>query len=99
MAELIWSPRSLKDLEIIYVYILNEDSLEAARNFVNELLLETTTIPEFPYKGRVVPELNKNNVREKIYKSYRIIYRIKDEGIELVTFLHQARRLIRQEYK
>ncbi|SFS56824.1 type II toxin-antitoxin system RelE/ParE family toxin [Paenibacillus sp. 453mf] len=98
MAELVWSPRSLKDLEIIYEYI-KQDSIEQAREFVNELIYETSTIIDFPYKGRLVPELNRDEVREKIYKSYRIIYRITETNIELVTFLHQSRRLIKQEYK
>ncbi|TVX96241.1 hypothetical protein FPZ45_21265 [Cohnella terricola] len=38
-------------------------------------------------------------IREKLYKSYRIIYRIQTEQIEVVTFLHQSRRLIKQEFK
>jgi toxin ParE1/3/4 len=98
MAELIWSPRSLKDLEIIYEYI-QQDSIEMARAFVNELIQVAIEIPEFPYLGRLVPELNKDQIREKIYKNYRIIYRIKNGNAELITFLHQSRRLIRQEYK
>lgn len=98
MDELIWSPRALKDIELIYEYI-KLDSIEAARAFVNELILETLIIPEFPYKGRLVPELNKDQIREKIFKSYRIIYRISNSKIELVTFLYQSRRLIKQEFK
>ncbi|MCD9024953.1 type II toxin-antitoxin system RelE/ParE family toxin [Cohnella silvisoli] len=98
MAELIWSPRSLKDLEIIYEYI-KQDSVEAASEFVNELIFEAIGITNFPYKGRSVPELKKDQIREKIYKSYRIVYRITNANIELVTFLHQSRRLIRQEFK
>lgn len=55
MAELVWSPRSLKDIELIYEFI-KQDSIEAARAFVNELIIETINIPDFPYKGRLVPE-------------------------------------------
>lgn len=98
MAELVWSPRSLKDLEIIYEYI-KQDSIEQPSEFVNEFIYETSTIIDFPYKGRLLPELNRDEVREKIYKSYRIIYRIIETNIELVIFLHQSRRLIKQEYK
>lgn len=98
MAELIWSPRSLKDLELIHEY-LKEDSIELAREFVNRLIQEAVKITEFPYAGRGVPELQTETVRERIYSSYRIIYRIKGEQIELITFLHQSRRLIRNELK
>ena len=98
MAELVWSPRSLKDIELIFEFI-KQDSIEAARAFVNDLIIETLNIPMFPYKGRLVPELNNDQIREKIFKSYRIIYRITNTNIELVTFLHQSRRLIKQEFK
>ncbi|WP_217596468.1 type II toxin-antitoxin system RelE/ParE family toxin [Cohnella sp. GbtcB17] len=98
MAELIWSPRSLKDLELIHEY-LKEESIELAREFVNRLIQEAVKITEFPYAGRGVPELQTEAVRERIYSSYRIIYRIKGEQIELITFLHQSRRLIRNEFK
>ncbi|MCD9023462.1 type II toxin-antitoxin system RelE/ParE family toxin [Cohnella silvisoli] len=98
MVELIWSPRSLKDLELIFEYI-KQDSIEMARAFVNELIQTATTIPEFPYSGRLVPEFNRDNIREKIYQSYRIIYRIRGQEVELITCLHQARRLIRKEFK
>jgi toxin ParE1/3/4 len=85
MAELIWSPRALKDIELIYEYI-KQDTIEAARAFINELIVETLSI-------------NKDQIREKIFKSYRIIYRISNSKIELVTFLHHSRRLIKQEFK
>ncbi|THF76251.1 type II toxin-antitoxin system RelE/ParE family toxin [Cohnella fermenti] len=48
MVELVWSPRSLKDLEIIYEYI-KQDSIEQARRFVNELIYESSTLIDFPY--------------------------------------------------
>ncbi|MFC5471610.1 type II toxin-antitoxin system RelE/ParE family toxin [Cohnella suwonensis] len=98
MAELIWSPRSLKDLELIYEYI-KQDSIDMARIFVNELIQSAIKIPDFPYSGRLVPEFNRDIIREKIYQSYRIIYRINGSEIELITFLHQSRRLMRKDFK
>jgi toxin ParE1/3/4 len=97
MAQLIWSPRSLTDLEIIYEYI-GLDSRENAHRFINDLIQEIIKIPEFPMSGRVVPEFKDLKTREKIYKSYRLIYRIQKEQVELITILHQARRLNEQDY-
>ncbi|MCY9667494.1 type II toxin-antitoxin system RelE/ParE family toxin [Paenibacillus alginolyticus] len=97
MAQLIWSPRSLADLEIIYEYI-QQDSIDNARKFINELIEEVITIPEFPLAGRVVPEFKDQKTREKIYKNYRMIYRIQAQDVELITILHQARRLNKQDY-
>ena len=98
MAKLIWSPRSLTDLEIIYEFI-QRDSQENARNFINQLIEEAVKIPYFPLAGRIVPEFKDIHTREKLYKNYRIIYRLQTEDVELITILHQARRLSKQEYK
>jgi toxin ParE1/3/4 len=97
MVKLIWSPRSLKDLEIIFDYI-KPDSLENARNFIEQLIEVTLTVTEFPFAGRAVPEFKESRYREKLYKNYRIIYRVDIELIEVVTILHQSRRLNKQDY-
>lgn len=97
MAQLIWSPRSLSDLQIIHEYI-QQDSRERARDFINELIRATLNIPEFPLAGRIVSEFKDSKTREKIYKNYRIIYRLYGENVELIAILHQARRLNKQEF-
>lgn len=93
MAKLSWSPRSLSDLELIYKYI-KLDSEENASNFIKQLITSTIDITEFPFSGRTVPEFKENRIREKLYKNYRIIYRISRDEVEVVTVLHQSRRLI-----
>ena len=55
MAQLIWSPRSLKDLEIICEYI-QIDSIKNARYFVHQLIEVAVNTIESPLSGRVVPE-------------------------------------------
>jgi glycosyltransferase involved in cell wall biosynthesis len=42
-------------------------------------------IPQFPKAGRIVPEYGNENIREKIYENYRIVYRITDIKIPLDT--------------
>ena len=46
-----------------------------------------------PYMGRKVPEYNEEYIRELIYKSYRIIYQIKESFIYIQRIFH-SRRLI-----
>jgi len=97
MAELVWSPRSLKDLEIIHSYI-SQDSEVNARSFIRHLINEGLKIVEFPLAGRIVPEMMDNRTREKIFKSYRLIYRVTQDGnVEIITILHQAKRSYIQE--
>jgi toxin ParE1/3/4 len=93
MAKLIWSPKSLKDLELIFEFI-EIDSRDYARIFINKIVEIAKNIPVFPLAGRIVPEYQEDDIREKIYKSHRIIYRIRvDEIIEIVTVFHQAQIL------
>lgn len=47
----------------------------------------------FPESGRIVPELNRKEIREVIFGSYRIIYRIRDKLVEILTVYHSARLL------
>lgn len=47
--------------------------------------------------GRVVPEINKEDIRELIYKSYRIVYRIVDESkIDVIAVHYSARNLSKE---
>lgn len=46
-----------------------------------------------PYIGRKVPEYNRIDIRELIYKSYRIIYQLKESCIYIQRIVH-SRRLI-----
>jgi plasmid stabilization system protein ParE len=43
--------------------------------------------------GRVVPEYDSPRIREVIESSYRIIYFVGDERIDVLAVVHTARRL------
>jgi toxin ParE1/3/4 len=47
----------------------------------------------FPRLGRIVPELEIENIREIIVGSYRVIYRIREDDVQLLTVHHGARPL------
>ena len=42
----------------------------------------------FPHSGRIVPEVNHPAIREILLGSYRIVYRVKDEVVEILTVYH-----------
>lgn len=44
-------------------------------------------------RGRVVPEENDPNIRELFVQSYRLIYRVRDDEVQIINFLHGARDL------
>jgi plasmid stabilization system protein ParE len=94
MAQLIWSPRAARDFHNICEYIAR-DSRRAARKFGRRLLQVIESIPHQPLLGAIVPEYERHDIRERMLADYRIVYRLRDDGIEIVAITHGARLLPR----
>ena len=92
MVEIIWSPRAASDVEEICDYIAN-DSEHYARIFAQKIIAIVEKLPDFPLGRRIVPEYQKDDLHERIFQNYRIIYRIKLDIIEIVAVVHSARLL------
>ncbi len=84
-----WSPKAAGQFEQICSYIAS-DSPHYARLFARKVNALIKTIPQFPKSGRVVPEFNNENLRERIFQNYRIVYRVKPGVIEIVAITHGA---------
>lgn len=84
-----WAPRAASHLEQICEYI-SQDSETYARIFAERVLSIVEATASFPKAGRVVPEYNDPNLRERIYGSYRIVYRLKGDVVEIVAICHGA---------
>ena len=50
-------------------------------------------LADFPQSGRVVPESGRLELRELVRGSYRIVYRVRDGGVQLIRIHHSARPL------
>jgi plasmid stabilization system protein ParE len=92
MNRLEWSWKARLDIIQIYNYII-EDSLYYSIKTVKEIREEVEDLKRFPYIGRKVPEYDIYNIRELIYKSYRIIYEIKSNEILIRRIWHSSRLL------
>lgn len=87
-----WSYTSKADLLQIYNYIA-KDSIYYAKKVVNDIVDKSEYIDLFPNIGRNLEEIDEVNVREIIVYSYRMIYRIVDDGINILTIVHCKRQL------
>lgn len=92
MAEIRWTLQALDDVESIAGYIAR-DSTQYAQLFAVKVFDSVRRIKIFPKSGRVVPEINQENIREIILGNYRIIYRLKNNYVEILTVYHSARLL------
>ncbi|EQA35496.1 addiction module toxin, RelE/StbE family [Leptospira inadai serovar Lyme str. 10] len=91
--EITWSHRAKSDLQDIYDYI-SKDSEVYALSVVNKIIDIVENIPIFPLMGRIVPEFNIENLRERLSGNYRIVYKVSNSrNIEIVTIHHSARLL------
>jgi plasmid stabilization system protein ParE len=86
------SPDALIDLGRIVGYIAL-DVAAAATRMGNQLLDAALSLTTFPRRGRIVPEFRRPELREIVFRSYRIIYRVNrgDSSLEIVRFWHGAR--------
>lgn len=73
--QIILKDNAEEDLESIKNYI-SKDSIYYANKTVNEIINKTEYLSMFPYIGRKIPEYDNINLREIIYKSYRILYKV-----------------------
>ena len=92
MVQIEWTERSLEDLNEIHDYIAR-DSKSYANLFIKKIYNAVQKLSEFPNMGRIVPELNIPSIRELIYQNYRIVYRIIDGIVEIITVFHGSRLL------
>lgn len=45
----------------------------------------------FPNRGRSVPEIGRAEIRELIYGSHRVVYRVSPRSVEILTVRHVRR--------
>ena len=89
-----WTDTARDHLAAIHAYIA-QDSPQYAKRMVDRLTRRSQQIASFPLSGRVVPEFQKPQIREVLEGSYRIIYHIKPDQIDVLAVLHASRDLLR----
>ncbi len=90
MARLRWSPQAIADLESICEHI-GADSDQYAKLFAQGVVGLLEDLEEHPRIGRVVPEYQEENLRERLYQNYRLVYELRGNRIEVVAIVHSAR--------
>ncbi|KXK32979.1 MAG: hypothetical protein UZ01_00401 [Candidatus Brocadia sinica] len=83
----VWSIPAKQDLKEIYDYIAR-DSKYYAEKVSQDIVEKSELLHKFPKIGRVVPEIGEANIREVIVYSYRLIYEISSDKIEILTLIH-----------
>ncbi len=91
-ATLIWSKEALDDIDAIAEFI-SRDSPYHAQRVVDALFELGDKIAQQPLIGRIVPELEDPQLRERFLYSYRVLYGINAQHREIIAIIH-GRRLL-----
>lgn len=89
MKQIKYKQQARENLKQIREYI-SRDSIYYANKTIKEIIEKTKYLLMFPYMGRKVPEYNNSNLRELIYKSYRILYKV-NSNIYILEIFHHSR--------
>ncbi len=92
MVKLRWTKRAAQDFEDICEY-LARNSEQYARVFAERVMAIVEALPRHPRLGAMVPEYGREDLRERLFHNYRIVYRVHRTAVVVVTITHGARRL------
>lgn len=95
MATVIWSEKSVSDLEEIFDYIAI-DSPFYAQHQVEKIIASVERLLAFPSSGRSLPEFPASPFREVIVDPFRVVYRIAESDVFIIAVIH-GKRLLREE--
>jgi toxin ParE1/3/4 len=90
VTEVVWSPRSVADLEEIRAYI-ETDSPAWADLTVRRLVAAVERLQQFPDSGRIVPERQSPDLRDIVSGADRIVYRRQPTTVEIATVFRGSR--------
>ena len=72
MTEVRWTTQAADDLQAIYDFI-GRDSEQYAQVIVEGILAAIDNLEQFPLLGRMVPERQRDDLRELLKPPYRIV--------------------------
>ena len=93
MAQVRWSLTAGNDLQDIEDFIARDSVLHAI-TFVDRIVESAETLLKTPQIGRMVPEFNRPDLRELIFRGYRIVYLLQDDGSFILRVVHGSQDLL-----
>ena len=87
-----WTNPAWDDLEAAAKYI-ERDSKYYAMALLQEAHDAADSLADLADRGQAVPEFGDESIRELLVKPYRLVYKLTDEHVFIVAFIHGAQRL------
>ncbi|HXH83280.1 MAG TPA: type II toxin-antitoxin system RelE/ParE family toxin [Candidatus Tectomicrobia bacterium] len=69
------------------------DSHPAAERLLTQALEAASSLDIHAERGRIVPEVDRANVRQLLVQRYRLLYEVTPAEVQILAFVHGARDL------
>ena len=87
----IWAPRAIARAAEIAQYIA-ADRPGAAEAWVEQLFAKAATLKQHARRGKKVPEVDRDEIRQILHGKHRIIYRVDAKRVVVLTVRHSRER-------
>lgn len=91
--KIVWSPIALERMHEIAQFIA-EDKPSAAKKWIRLIFKHAEKLQRYPKSGRWVEEVNRPDIMEIVVGQYRVIYRLEEKQVAILTVRH-ARQMLR----
>lgn len=92
--EVVWARRARSDFRLAISHI-QADSPSAARSFASATIQASRSLSTLSERGRAVPELGQEEVRELLLGRYRLVYEVFPEKVAVVRLIHASRDFLK----
>jgi addiction module RelE/StbE family toxin len=93
MVKVNWTRQAIENIYEIREYY-QPRSGKYAEHLTDKIFEKESFLEKHPQIGRMVPEIEREEIRELIYKNYRIVYHVvSDERIDILTVHNGLRPL------
>ncbi len=92
----IWTEPAKADLRSIHDFIAH-DSRHYAKKVTQEIREKADILDKLPRMGKMVAEIDDENVKESSLYSYRIIYEIRNKDVFVLAVVHKRRDLMAED--
>ena len=92
MTTIRWTESARTDLRMIHAYIAR-DSRVYARRMIDRIKTSVDRLKQFPGSGARVREWDNEQLREIVVGNYRVIYRLHEKMVVILTVIYGASQL------
>jgi len=82
--KVVWSPLAVDRVSEVAEYIALNNPI-AAENWIDSVFDSVKRLEKFPNSGRIIPEIQLKEFRELILGNYRIIHRVEEKQVSILT--------------